>query len=490
MFGAHIMKGPAAVVRWLCVLSLCVAMTPSLAAECAQITRWSNQDASYFPVERTTRIDHSNTPGRFYFDLDSVQEKSLLVTYFMLSASPPKTVDQRFANAVYVSVMSFRSQADANAMFQREVANFNNINPYRWGYKVLGVAEGQQMIYYNDTPGAQEIRYLAPRHNSIIQITLKSASSTEDMLTLGVARIVDRIGQAHALVDHKCNFNNPPSITLFDAAPGLPPSAFQSAMANGELVFGFVDPDGSSDIDWSTFRVFVAGVDKTGHALTVLNRLAQRGRVDYTEYAPNQVVYRLRLDRYMLMGDHNFFNIEWNGEWPVDLKICDRKGSCSTSSYKLNFGPYLYVSSFEDLRCSSLGVDQRMRLRVSFGNNGLSAPANIYAVIGPTTAWQSWNGGHWSLSLVEPISQNVLRWFNDSYPIVPVFVTAPIDLPTAWTVPDHDQLEILVSTAANVRGGSTVSMPSGAYTLVTAAVDLHQGSLALQSQAVSLCASR
>lgn len=490
MFGTRIMDRPAAVLRWLCVLSLCVALTPSPAAECAQITKWSNQDASYFPVVRTTRIDHSNTPGRFYFDLGSVQEKSLLVTYFLMSASPAKTADQRFASAVYVTAMSFRSQAEANEMFRREVANFNNINPYRWGYKVLSAAEGQQMIYYDDTPGNLEIHYLAPRHNTIIQVTLKSASTSEDLLTVGVARMADRIGQAHALVDNKCNFNNPPSITLSDASPGLRPSAFQSAMANGELVFSAVDRDGLGDIDWNTFRVFVAGVDKTAHALTVLNRLAQRGRVDYTEYAPNQVVYRLRLDRYMLMGDHNFFNIAWNGEWPVELKLCDRKGGCTTSSYKLNFGPYIDVSSFEDLRCNSNGVDQRMRLMVSFGNNGISAPANIYVVIGPTTPWQSWSGGHWSLSLIEPISQNVLRWFNDSYPIVPVFVTAPIDLPTAWTVPDHGELEVMVSTAANTRGGSAVSIPAGTYTLVTGAVDLQQGSLAVQSQAVALCASR
>ena len=59
------------------------------------------------------------------------------------------------------------------------------------------------------------------------------------------------------------------------------------------------------------------------------------------------------LDRYRLMTDHNFFNIPWNGEWPVDLKLCDRKGACTTSSYKLNFGPYVDLYSFEDLRCTT-----------------------------------------------------------------------------------------------------------------------------------------
>lgn len=477
-------------MRWLLALALAFAMAPAGAAECAQIKTWSNQNASYFPVERTTRVDSSNTPGPFYFDLGSVQEKSLLVTYFSLTASPAKTVDQRFANTVAVSLMSFRSQADAVAMFAREVANFNSINPTRWGYKVLGAAEGQQMVYYNDAPGQQDIHYLAPWHNTIVQITLKSASVSEDMLTTGVAQMADRMLQAHALVNDKCNINNAPSITLVDAGTNSRSSDFQSAMANGELVFLAQDADGANDIDWNTFRMFVAGIDKTANALTVLNRLAQVSRVDYYEYPPNQVVYRLRPDRYKLMGDHNFFNIPWNGEWPVDLKICDRKGSCTTSSYKLNFGPYLHVTSFDDLRCTTSGADHRMRIKVSFGNNGLSAQANIYLAIGPSKSWQTWGGAYWSLSLIEPISLNVLQWFNDSYAILPVFVSAPIDLPTALTVPDHDQLEVVVSTAANVRGGSQVAIPQGAYTLATGAVDLQQGSLVVQTQAVTLCSSR
>lgn len=490
MLARHFGQRLVARTRWLIVLALALSIASAGAAECPQITTWSNQNASYFPVERTSRIESNNTPGRFYFDLDNVQEKSLLVTYFHLAGSPVKTADQRFANAVGVTLMSFRSQADALAIFAREVANFNRINPVRWDYKVLGAAEGQQMIYYNDTPGQQEINYLAPRHNTIIQITLKSASQSEDMLTTGVARMTDRILQARALVDNKCNINNPPSITLVNAGKDAPSGEFQSAMANGELVFMAEDGDGAKDIDWNTFRVFVAGIDKTAHALTVVNRLAQAARVEYDEYPPNRAVYRLRPDRYKLMGDHNFFNIPWNGEWPVDLRICDRKGSCTTSSYKLNFGPYVYVSRFEDLRCSSNGADQRMRINVSFGNNGVSTQANVYLVIGPSKAWQTWSGDYWSLSLIEPISLNVLQWFSDSYAMLPVFVSAPIDLPTALTVPDHDQLEVMVSTAANVRGGSPVAIPQGAYTLATGAVDLQQGSLAVQAQAVTLCASK
>lgn len=477
-------------IRWLGAWALCLATAQAGAAECAQITTWSNQDASYFPVERTTRIDRSNTPGPFYFDLDNVQEKTLLVTYFLLAASPAKTADQRFANNVGVTLMSFRSQAEAVAMFRREVANFNNINPYRWGYKLLSAAEGQQIIYYDDTPGEQHIHYLAPWHNTIIQITLKSASQSEGMLTVGVARIADRMLQAQALVNDRCNINNPPSITLVNALPGSPSSEFQSVMANGDLYFKAQDRDGLKDIDWSSFKVFIAGIDKTAHALTVLDRLSKVGRVDYTESPPNEAVYRLRLDRYRLMTDHNFFNIPWNGEWPVDLKLCDRKGACTTSSYKLNFGPYVDLYSFEDLRCTTGGADQRMRLRVSFGNNGHSAVANVYVVIGPAKPWQTWSGDYWSLSLVQPGPSNVLQWFTDSYGMLPVFTAAPIDLPTALTVPDHDQLEVVVSSAASVRNGPSVVIPAGAYTLATGAVDLQQGTVAVRSQAVTLCASR
>jgi len=59
-----------------------------------------------------------------------------------------------------------------------------------------------------------------------------------------------------------------------------------------------------------------------------------------------------------------------------------------------------------------------------------------------------------------PNSSSLLQWFSDSFGMVPVFTSAPIDLPTALTV------------------------------LATGAIDLQQGSHAVQSQAVTLCAAR
>ena len=113
------------------VLFASTIATNSAAADCSQITGWSNQDATFFPVERVTRIDRSNAPGRFYFKMDSEQEKTLLVTYFTLRAGPKSglTKDQLFSNSVSVGLYSFGSAADANGMFNREVDTFNVINP-------------------------------------------------------------------------------------------------------------------------------------------------------------------------------------------------------------------------------------------------------------------------------------------------------------------------------------------------------------------------
>ena len=61
------------------VLFASTIATNSAAADCSQITGWSNQDATFFPVERVTRIDRSNAPGRFYFKMDSEQEKTVSV---------------------------------------------------------------------------------------------------------------------------------------------------------------------------------------------------------------------------------------------------------------------------------------------------------------------------------------------------------------------------------------------------------------------------
>ncbi|MBK7276994.1 MAG: hypothetical protein IPI08_10700 [Betaproteobacteria bacterium] len=181
------------------VLFASTIATNSAAADCSQITGWSNQDATFFPVERVTRIDRSNAPGRFYFKMDSEQEKTLLVTYFTLRAGPKSglTKDQLFSNSVSVGLYSFGSAADANGMFNREVDTFNVINPNYWGYSVGPTGTGV-LSYYSDRPGNKEFNYFAVHQNTIISIQLRSASETEDLHSVGVAEMVKRAQRARS----------------------------------------------------------------------------------------------------------------------------------------------------------------------------------------------------------------------------------------------------------------------------------------------------
>ena len=354
---------------------------------CMQITGWSKQDTAFFPVPRVTREEHYNTPGRFYFPLDGTQEKQMLVTYFSFSAGPSLTKDRLFANSVGVSVSSFASRTDAAAMFDREIDLFNQINPVRWNYRVLFTGL-EQLSYYDEQPGDKLITLLRLHGNSIIQITLRSASASEDTTTVGAQELDKRAAQAVALVDSKCiapiQPNRPPTISLSPDPAAVP--AFQELMTLGnEFEIRIDDADGVGDVDLSTFQVWVAGVDKTRHFLETAakrpSRLRQVGNTTGTSYffrpdpralmvAPKPLINGPTLPAETT--DTNYFNIQWNGNWPVSIGICDRHGACARANYTIYFGPYLATRAtfLGNASGTCVGVDKKIQFWYVFGNSG------------------------------------------------------------------------------------------------------------------------
>jgi len=483
--------GLKALVGLLCAV-LTVFALQTQAAECPQITSWSSQDTVFFPVQRVSRVERNNTPGLNYFDLLGKQEKSLHSTYFLMSAGPSLTKDQRFWNSLGVSLFSFASAADAKSLFDREYASFFQLNPVRWNYKVLYSEPQGTLVWYDDTPGAQEIQMLRPHKNTLISIVLRSASSTETLQD-GLDELKTRLGRAYDLIDARCGGSGniyAPSIYI-EGDFGLSHQAgFQRRLAAGKLVIVATDQNGRSDLDWSTFRLFVAGIDKTGHALQTVQRLASAGRVTYSapDDTPYLESYELHLDPSQLTGGHNFFNIAFNGEWPVQLRICDRTGLCGQTDYKLYFGPFLLLDSFIDHRCRQGDTSGQVKFMATWGNHGYSSVSNFYVVLSKSMApWETWTGDYWSLSLDLVSTSGKLQWMHSSYGMQPVFWSAPIDLPTGTLVNSYE----VVTSALAWNAGNRELLSGGSHSLVNGALDLSpglgQGALWVQKAVVTMC---
>ncbi|WP_088285677.1 hypothetical protein [Ideonella sp. A 288] len=476
-------------------LALLVACAPSArAAECPQITSWSTQDTAFFPVQRVTRAERSNTPGPNYFTLLGEQERTLRTTYFVMTAGPTLTVDRRFWNSVGVSLFSFASEADAKAMFRREYTSFFPLNDARWGYDVLHAEPLGLIAWYDKTPGAQEIQAIRLHRHTLISVVLHSATATET-LQQGLDELEKRVVRAIELVEARCSGSSniyAPTIAI-EGEFGMPHQAgFQRRLAAGKLVIVATNQGGRDELDWSTFRLFVAGVDKTGHVLQLINHLASRGRLKHgvPDDQPNTESYELQLDPSQLTGDHNFFNIAFNGTWPVQLRLCNRSGLCGQTDYQLYFGPFLVIDpySFEDRRCLDGSANGPILFKASWGNHGHSSVSNFYVALSPSLApWESWVDNFYTLTLDLVAVEGKLHWMHSSYGVQPVFHKAPVDLPTGTLVSGY-----AVSTPSLAwNAGNRVLLGAGSHSLVYGAVDLSpglgEGAAWLGSMVVRLC---
>lgn len=437
-------------------------------AQCPQVTSWSNADQSYFPAPRVTRLDHSNTPGYFYFYLDSSQDKQHAATYFSYTAGPSLTRDRTFDNSVSVSVMSFRDAATAAAVAATDTTLFNQLNPLQWGHKVH-TATATDLVFYDEVPGQQLVYLRTVRDSLIVRIELRSASANESATQQGLAQLWLRRDQAMALLQAKCGGtlgNHAPTIELRTSTGALSGMQFQRDMALGLVLIRVGDEDGLDELDFGTLRVYVAGIDKTAHFLGVVNRLQAAQRVAYVREG-NRAVYALGVQPKQLMGEDNLFNIAWNGHWDIRLRICDRKGACGENSYRLYFGPFLEVMSFQDRRCvEGPGYSRTMDLRVAFGNNGYDAQALELVALGPDSDFLGWRSAYWTISLVP--GSTALAWWDDSHGLRTVTWPLPTPVPSGQLVEDF---AVELPATANARGGSKVDIPAGSFTLVYGAMD-------------------
>jgi len=249
--------------------------------------------------------------------------------------------------------------------------------------------------------------------------------------------------------------------------------------------FVFRDPHGRDHLDFSTLKILVGGADTTQH---VLSRLDQ-GIVPYEKATPDSrtIVYTVLPDPKKLMEvkGHDLFAIPYNGDFRIELRMCDKGGTCFGKVYdKVYFGPFVSASPLFrviDGRCFDT-PDPFVRIQqVTVGNVGIDARTAIY--IGLTNTAQ----GLWTYSLGDTglgFSQDA--WFQGS---VQPFV---LGLPLASGYIHTYQTQSIPNWVAMPSGSAPPGQrrspfPSGEFTLVLAAVDGDTGAYRRDEHAVTMC---
>jgi len=302
--------------KWLCGTICCALLSfwvPVHAEECGLITTWNSDDAVYFTSQETSVYAFDNTP----FPIPSLGGAMVTSIQFSLSGGP------------FIRVWSHENDAAAQTSLENYLATISAGRVHNYGEYFL--------IYKVDDDGMVNSVDLAANYRGSL-VKMETYFIDKRSLSEQVPIYESWFGQVKALINSKCGtIGNPPTIALLPSpAQGL---AFQiSIFENRVFKIKASDPDGRADLDWATFKVFVAGVDKTSHFISVLTSLP--GAIGGESDATSQT-FAIRVNPDRFMAEENLFNIQWNGYWPVSLEICDRSGKCGRSDYSIYFGPFL-----------------------------------------------------------------------------------------------------------------------------------------------------
>jgi hypothetical protein len=290
-----------------------------------------------------------------------------------------------------------------------------------------------------------------------------------------VSLYLNFLGQVQGLVDSKCGAqpqpNRPPTISLAPDPAAAP--AFQELMTLGhEFEIRIDDPDGVDDLDLGSVHVWVAGIDKTRHFLETVD--AHPSRLRLVESATGRTYY-FRPDPQRLMTDFNYFNIQWNGKWPVSLGICDRHGACARADHTIYFGPYLAATAATFLGQQGgacVGGDGNIRVSYILGNNGYdSRDVGIYVGL-----QRPGDGAFWTYGR-DDTPDNVWNWNA----LVTIWIW-----PNAWSGVRINPVDDAVLTLKN--NPIDPAIPAGTYQFVTAAVEPYATDMLLVSRTAVICA--
>jgi hypothetical protein len=270
--------------------------------------------------------------------------------------------------------------------------------------------------------------------------------------------------------------NQAPSIELLPA-PGAD-MAFQASISADRGFSIFVeDADGYADLDLDSFSVKVAGVDKTAHFRALAGALGEdRLSMGITE---KNMVFFFRPHPALFTSAHNLFNLQWNGDWPVQIGICDKSGACAERAYQIYLGAFLRFSDAKDLRCTDPGQHIAESLLIgsyTMANIGFDAPLSfVYLGLQSATSQQLWT---------YYLSQLGIGILSDNlYPLLPA-----LPMPAGIHFPGGP-ISFGLSALINSPGDDWYSLPlaSGAYKLIATVHDTESGTMPLFSQELQVC---
>jgi len=140
------------------------------------------------------------------------------------------------------------------------------------------------------------------------------------------------------------------------------------------------DPHGRDHLDLASLKILVGGTatqpgtDTTQHALGKLIN----GEVPFRDESPDSrtKVFTILPDPKKLMLGHDIFAIPFNGDWRIELRLCDKAQNCFKSVYTVYFGPFVNALAVGDLRCvQRTPADRHIAVyQVTVGNIGIDSP--------------------------------------------------------------------------------------------------------------------
>jgi len=443
-------------LQLLCLVLLWAAPVPRAAAECGQITTWSQADfaAALFPT-----VIAINAPGTLPGNPSGTGPAT------SIAAVPQPAGVRTLANNTSITIYSLASAANAAAYYA-----------YRRAQTVLPAVHEQAGEVFAVTgtlrQGSLTDLYLTARYGSTVILVAGYADASQTMASgSAVSLYLGLLGQAQALVDSKCGqANRAPTISLAPDPAAAP--AFQEVMTSGhEFEIRVDDPDGIGDIDPASLRVWVAGIDKTRHFLETVaahpSRLRQVGTA-------TGVTFFLRPDPQRLMTDLNYFNIQWNGKWPVSLGICDRQGACARADYTIYFGPYFAITPATFLGQpggACVGAGNQLPIVYILGNSGYGSQfVDLYIGL-----QRSSDGALWTYGRID-IGANA--WHSP-------------EIVWVWNWPDAPSGVRIVSPREAVltmqAGPTSPSVAAGEYGFLTVAVEPDATDLLLVARTAVIC---
>jgi hypothetical protein len=349
-----------------CMLGIALLL-PSSAQTCGHISTWTDADASYFiSLESPAVKVLQNTPKNSYQFGVPVTE---LTVYGNLNSWQ-----------IPVTITSFETVAQAANALEKIRAGI-------YAEDVISAGEPFAYVrgYYMPPPAGDgmvgDFHLVMVYQENLIQVEGGGSSKRSPADCLDSYTLV--ANNAIELIRSKCGENQDPFIALLPIpAQGL---AFQVSLLEGKGFQILVqDPDGLSDINWSTFKIFVAGNDTTAHFLAVLQNSSGPTLLEETSH--NGILFTIAPDPHKLMDAHDLFAIPFNGDYRIDLEICDSRGACARSENTVYFGPFITIAGdVRDLVCSDAWFSSVWRLvadRLIVGNTGLDSRENaVYVVL-------------------------------------------------------------------------------------------------------------